>query len=180
MEEEDEIEGESGWKLVRGEVFRLPLMTELLSIFLRSCTQILVMTLTVLCLRRLDFCPAKRGSFLVAICNCWVFSSSISGFVSGRMFSSMGGQKNNVVNLGSALLFPGFVFSTLFLLNLIMTMNKSTSRISIFTLVFMLLLWFRISVPLNLLGGYLAYKMKPIKCLVPTHQIPREVPPEPF
>ena len=62
----DELAEETGWKLVHGDVFRPPqFMPMLLSVFVGSGNQLLLMTLVMLIFACLGFLsPANRGGKL--------------------------------------------------------------------------------------------------------------------
>eukprot|EP00184_Porphyridium_aerugineum_P008856 CAMPEP_0184692032 /NCGR_PEP_ID=MMETSP0313-20130426/676_1 /TAXON_ID=2792 /ORGANISM="Porphyridium aerugineum, Strain SAG 1380-2" /LENGTH=633 /DNA_ID=CAMNT_0027149827 /DNA_START=347 /DNA_END=2248 /DNA_ORIENTATION=- len=181
LEEEEDMQDETGWKLVHGDVFRPPAQSALLSIFCGSGAQLLIVTFTVLVFAALGFLsPANRGGLLSAMMYCWVFSSVFCGYVAARIYTSLSGTNNKLVTLGSAFVFPGIMFSMMLFLNLFMTVKRSTAAIPFFTLLFLIFLWFGMSVPLNVFGGYLGFRQKPVEYPVRTNHIPREVPPPPF
>ena len=64
----DELAEETGWKLVHGDVFRPPqFMPMLLSVFVGSGNQLLLMTLVMLIFACLGFLsPANRGGKLIS------------------------------------------------------------------------------------------------------------------
>ncbi|RRT73915.1 hypothetical protein B296_00010978 [Ensete ventricosum] len=90
------------------------------------------------------------------------------------------GFMSSASQLSIACFFPGFVFVVLCILNLVLWGSKSTGVLPIslfFALFFVLLsLWFCISVPLMLLGGFLGTRADHIQYPVRTNQIPREIP----
>jgi transmembrane 9 superfamily protein 2/4 len=75
-----------------------------------------------------------------------------------------------------ACFFPGIAFTILTALNFILWANDSTGAIPISLFFILLLLWFGISVPLTLLGGFLGSVTEPTPFPVRTNQIPREIP----
>jgi hypothetical protein len=75
-----------------------------------------------------------------------------------------------------ACFFPGIAFGILTTLNFLLWANNSTGALPISLFFVLLALWFCISVPLTLLGGFLGIRAEPIQYPVRTNQIPREVP----
>ncbi|XP_042097617.1 transmembrane 9 superfamily member 2-like isoform X6 [Ovis aries] len=79
----------------------------------------------------------------------------------------------------TALLCPGVVFVDIFIMNLILWIEGSSSAISFGTLIGILALWFGISVPLTFLGAYVGSFQK-FDYPVSTNQIPRHIPHQDF
>lgn len=183
LEDEDEADDVTGWKLVHGDVFRAPPRLALLSICIGSGSQTLVMSSITLAFALLGFLsPANRGGLLTAMLSLWVLASSINGYSTARFYSSYDntGANRKMVTLGSAFLFPGASFSLFFLLNLSVWASGSSGAVPFITLVLLLFMWFGVSVPLVFTGAYIGYKRKPVDFPVRTNQIPRQVPPSPL
>mmetsp|Transcript_8343 Transcript_8343/g.21958 ORF Transcript_8343/g.21958 Transcript_8343/m.21958 type:complete len:642 (+) Transcript_8343:42-1967(+) len=181
LEDDEDLQDESGWKLVHGDVFRPPRYPEVLATMLGTGAQLLSMVFVVLVFAALGFLsPANRGGLLSAMCYCWVFCSTIGGFVASRMYLSMNGQNMRLVTLGTCFAFTGWVFALFFALNLVMAMMRSTSFVPFLTLVFILFLWFGMSAPLTVLGVHLGEQLKVTEFPARTNHIPREIPPSPF
>ena len=177
IDDEEEIQEESGWKLIHGDVFRPPAAKGLLCIFTGSGAQLLCMTTITLLFALLGFLsPANRGGLLTAMLTLWVLASGVCGYVSARQYSGLGGTNKKSVTLGSAFLFSGSTFAVFFLLNLTLWISGSTGAVPFTTLLFLLVLWFGISVPLNVVGAFIGYKRKPFDFPTRTNQIPREIP----
>lgn len=79
-----------------------------------------------------------------------------------------------------ACFFPGIAFLILTTLNFLLWGSHSTGAIPFSLFVILLLLWFCISVPLTLIGGYLGAKAPHIEYPIRTNQIPREIPPQKY
>jgi len=177
MDNEEEVQEESGWKLIHGDVFRPPRAAGMLSVFVGSGTQLIAMMTVTLAFAVLGFLsPANRGGLLTALLTCWVFTSSFCGYHAAKLYTNLGGENKKAVTLGSAFFFSSVAFSVFFSLNLLLWLNGSTGAVPFLTLLLLLLLWFGISVPLNVLGAYAGYKAKAIEWPVRTNQIPREIP----
>jgi len=79
----------------------------------------------------------------------------------------------------TATLFPGIVFGTCFILNFFVWAKASSGAVPFGTMVWLLVLWFGISLPLVYLGAYFGFR-KPYQHPVRTNQIPRQVPKQPW
>ncbi|KAF2284717.1 hypothetical protein GH714_029561 [Hevea brasiliensis] len=143
----------SGWKLVVGDVFREPDCSKLLCVMVGDGVQI-------------------TGMAVVTI----VFAAL--GYVSVRLWRILKGTSEGwrSVSWSSACFFPGIAFVILTVLNFILWGSKSTGAIPISLYFVLLALWFCISVPLTLLGGFFGTRAEAIEYPVRTNQIPREIP----
>lgn len=177
IDDDEEIQEESGWKLIHGDVFRPPPASGLLSVLIGSGAQIICQTAVTLLFALLGFLsPANRGGLLTAMLTLWVFSSAVCGYFSARVYSGLGGTNKKSVTLGSAFLFSGSVFVIFFALNLLLWVSGSTGAVPFLTLLLLVVMWFGISVPLNVIGAFIGYKQKAYEFPVRTNQIPREIP----
>lgn len=177
IDDEEEIQEESGWKLIHGDVFRPPIASGLLAVFVGSGAQILLQTAVTLVFALLGFLsPSFRGGLLTTMLSLWVLTSAVCGYYSARIYSGLGGTNKKSVTLGSAFLFSGTAFIVFFAMNLLLWISGSTGAIPFFTLLLLVVMWFGISVPLNVIGAFVGYKQKPYEFPVRTNQIPREIP----
>lgn len=177
IDDDEEIQEESGWKLIHGDVFRPPAVSGLLAVFVGSGAQIIAMTAVTLVFALLGFLsPSFRGGLLTTMLSLWVLSSAICGYYSARIYSGLGGTNKRSVTLGSAFLFSGIVFVVFFALNFLLWVSGSTGAVPFLTLLLLLVMWFGISVPLNVIGAFVGYKQKVYEFPVRTNQIPREIP----
>ncbi|XWS17033.1 hypothetical protein CRYUN_Cryun33cG0032800 [Craigia yunnanensis] len=111
--------------------------------------------------------PASRGTLITA------------GYVAVRLWRTIGcGDHKGWVSVSwkAACFFPGIAFLILTTLNFLLWGSHSTGAIPFSLFVILLLLWFCISVPLTLVGGYFGAKAPHIEYPVRTNQIPREIP----
>mmetsp|Transcript_9001 Transcript_9001/g.27063 ORF Transcript_9001/g.27063 Transcript_9001/m.27063 type:complete len:644 (+) Transcript_9001:35-1966(+) len=182
MDQESVDEDLSGWKLIHTDVFRPPKLTAWLCILVGTGAQVFAMASVTQVFALAGFLsPAMRGSLLTAMLFAWVLASSVAGFMSARLYSSLEGTASRkVVTLGTAFVFPGITFTMFFMLNLILWLVGSQGAAPFGILVVLLLLWFGLAVPLVFLGAYMGYKQKPYEFPVRTNQIPRVVPPSPI
>uniref|UniRef100_T1D7P4 Transmembrane 9 superfamily member n=1 Tax=Crotalus horridus TaxID=35024 RepID=T1D7P4_CROHD len=181
MDSTEDAQEEFGWKLVHGDIFRPPRKGMLLSVFLGSGTQILIMTFVTLFFACLGFLsPANRGALMTCAVVLWVLLGTPAGYVAARFYKSFGGEKWKTNVLLTAFLCPGIVFADFFIMNLILWGEGSSAAIPFGTLVAVLALWFCISVPLTFLGAYFGFTKNAIEHPVRTNQIPRQIPEQSF
>ncbi|KAG8516980.1 Transmembrane 9 superfamily member 2 [Galemys pyrenaicus] len=181
MDSTEDAQEEFGWKLVHGDIFRPPRKGMLLSVFLGSGTQILIMTFVTLFFACLGFLsPANRGALMTCAVVLWVLLGTPAGYVAARFYKSFGGEKWKTNVLLTSFLCPGIVFADFFIMNLILWGEGSSAAIPFGTLVAILALWFCISVPLTFMGAYFGFKKNAIEHPVRTNQIPRQIPEQSF
>ncbi|KAK4265323.1 hypothetical protein QN277_026390 [Acacia crassicarpa] len=170
----------SGWKLVVGDVFRAPSNPSLLCIMVGDGVQILGMAVVTILFAALGFMsPASRGTLITGMLFFYMILGVAAGYVAVRLWRtiSCSDQKGWFsVAWRAACFFPGIAFLILTTLNFLLWGSHSTGAIPFSLFVILILLWFCISVPLTLFGGYLGARAKHIKYPVRTNQIPREIP----
>lgn len=110
----------------------------------------------------------------------WILNSVFAGYVSSRLYKSLGGLFWKRVALGTGLLFPGLIFSVFFCLNFLMWLSQSNDTVPFSTLVLILFLWFGISLPLIFLGTYFGRRRASYEFPVRVNQIPRKIPRQPW
>ncbi|BFG25837.1 hypothetical protein CerSpe_121110 [Prunus speciosa] len=169
----------SGWKLVVGDVFREPDSSKLLCVMIGDGVQITGMAVVTIIFAAFGFMsPASQGMLLTGMIILYLFLGIIAGYVAVRMWRTIKGTSEGwrSVSWFVACFFPGIVFLILTLLNFILWGSNSTGALPISLFFVLLPLWFCISVPLTLLGGFLGTRAEAIQFPVRTNQIPREIP----
>ncbi|KAK6136268.1 hypothetical protein DH2020_029999 [Rehmannia glutinosa] len=169
----------SGWKLVVGDVFREPNHPKLLCVMVGDGVQITGMAVVTIVFAALGFMsPASRGMLLTGMILLYLFLGIAAGYFGVRMWRTIKGSSEGwrSVSWSISCFFPGITFVILTLLNFILWGSKSTGAIPISLYFILFSLWFCISVPLTLLGGFLGTRAEPIQYPVRTNQIPREIP----
>ncbi|KAK9947407.1 hypothetical protein M0R45_003033 [Rubus argutus] len=170
----------SGWKLVVGDVFRAPNNPALLCIMVGDGVQILGMAVVTILFAALGFMsPASRGTLITGMLFFYMILGVAAGYVAVRLWRTIGcGDKKGWVSVSwkVSCFFPGIAFLILTTLNFLLWGSHSTGAIPFSLFVILILLWFCISVPLTLVGGYLGAKAPHIEFPVRTNQIPREIP----
>lgn len=175
---DEDVQEDSGWKLVHGDVFRSPRYPMLLSVLLGSGVQAFVMVGFTLLFALLGFLsPSNRGLLGTVILLVYTVLGFLGGYVSARTYKTFGGErwKLNIILTPSAV--PGIVFATFFLLNLWMWAKKSSGAVPLTTMLAIVAIWFFISVPLSSIGSWLAFRKPPIIPPTKVNQIPRQIPP---
>ncbi|OZJ03938.1 hypothetical protein BZG36_02934 [Bifiguratus adelaidae] len=179
--QDEDVQEDFGWKLVHGDVFRTPNHSLLLSILVGNGIQLLCMAGVTLVFAVLGFLsPSNRGSLVTVMIIFYMLFGSIAGFVSARVYKMMGGEawKTNVV--GTAFLFPSFIFGLLIILNFFLIGAQSSSAAPFGTMIAVTCLWFLVSAPLSFIGSYLGFQRPRIEYPVRSNQIPRQVPDQVF
>ncbi|KAL1819598.1 hypothetical protein ACET3Z_014467 [Daucus carota] len=170
----------SGWKLVVADVFRAPSNPTLLCVMVGDGVQILGMAVVTILFAALGFMsPASRGTLLTGMLFFYMFLGIAAGYVAVRLWRTIFcGNVNGWVSVSwrVACFFPGIAFLILTTLNFLLWDSHSTGAIPFSLFVVLILLWFCISVPLTLIGGYFGAKAPHIEYPVRTNQIPREIP----
>ncbi|PHH86522.1 hypothetical protein CDD83_10109 [Cordyceps sp. RAO-2017] len=152
------LEDVTGWKLLHADVFRKPRFGNLLAPLVGSGMQLLFMAVGLVLLSALGVLnPSFRGGFISVGVGLFVFAGLFSGYFSARVFRSFDGVDYRRNALVTALLFPGLTFGLVFMLNLFVWAQASSTAIPFGTLLAMLLLWLCVQVPLVLAGSYYGY-----------------------
>ncbi|KAK1436888.1 hypothetical protein QVD17_02672 [Tagetes erecta] len=181
LDPQDESKEETGWKVVHGDVFRAPVNSELLSVFVGSGVQIFGMTLVTMILALLGFIsPSNRGSVITLTFLIWVFMGLFAGFSSACVYKSLKGIEWEKTTFKTSFMFPGISFVIFFVLNALVWGENSFGIVSFGTMFVLVSLWLWISAPLVFIGAYLGFKKPVIDNPVKTNKIPRQVPEQPW
>ncbi|XP_013605429.1 PREDICTED: transmembrane 9 superfamily member 1-like isoform X3 [Brassica oleracea var. oleracea] len=149
---ERDVNEESGWKLVHGDVFRPPWSLVLLSAVVGTGAQLALLVLLVILIAIVGTLYVGRGAIVTTFIVCYALTSFVSGYVSGGMYSRSGGKHWIKCMVLTASLFPFLCFGIGFLLNTIAIFYGSLAAIPFGTMVVMFVIWGFISFPLALLG----------------------------
>ena len=167
---------ETGWKQIRGEIFRKPSHAWLFCIIIGSGTQLLfvsVIALTFSCLGFLT--PTYRGEFISITLVVYGFLGFVAGYTSARLYKMFGlkNWKQNV--LGSGLLFPGLCLCVFFIINYCMMVEESSNTVPFTKIVYILVMWFGVLLSLAFLGGGLGYREDVLVNPCKVNKIPRPI-----
>lgn len=80
-----------------------------------------------------------------------------------------------ILVLQVACFFPGIAFFCMLVINIFLWHTGSSGAIPFLVFFTLIFLWFALSVPLSLVGGYMAAKQPPVEMPTRTNQIPRQV-----
>ncbi|KAI0478911.1 Nonaspanin [Xylariaceae sp. FL0804] len=176
--EDEALEDVTGWKLLHGDVFRKPEYGYLLAPLVGSGMQLLFMALGLILLSAFGILnPSFRGGFLSAGVGLFVFAGVFSGYFSARVYRTFDGRNFGKNALVTACLFPGLLFGLVFILNLFVWAQASSTAIPFGTLIAMVLLWLCIQVPLVYLGSWYGFvRTGPWEHPTKTTGIPRQIP----
>ncbi|RKF83172.1 Transmembrane 9 superfamily member 4 [Golovinomyces cichoracearum] len=156
--DEEPLEDQSGWKLLAGDIFRVPAYGSLLTYLIGSGMQLLFMALGLLLLSSFGVLnPSLRGSFISAGVGLFIFAGGFSGYFSGRLYKTFGGIDWRRNAFLTAILFPGFLLAFFFTLNLFVWTQASSTALPFGTLIFIIVLWLCIQLPLVYIGSWYGY-----------------------
>ncbi|XP_057793619.1 transmembrane 9 superfamily member 1 [Salvia miltiorrhiza] len=149
---ERDVNEESGWKLVHGDVFRPTQHLALLSAVVGTGAQLSTLVLLVIILAIVGMLYIGRGAIVTTFIVCYAFTSFIAGYVSGGMYSRHGGKSWIKSMILTASLFPFLCFGIGLILNTVAIFYGSLAAIPFGTMVVVFVIWAFISFPLALLG----------------------------
>ncbi|MFS7981846.1 putative nonaspanin (TM9SF) [Helianthus anomalus] len=177
LETQEEAQEETGWKLVHGDVFRPPVNSDLLCVYVGTGVQFFGMILIAMIFAVLGFLsPSNRGGLMTALLILWVIMGIFGGYASARLYKAFKGTEWKSIALKTAFLFPGIAFAIFFVLNALIWGEKSSGAVPFGTMFALVFLWFGISVPLVFVGSYIGFKKPALDDPVKTNKIPRQIP----
>ncbi|KAF7550872.1 hypothetical protein G7046_g7887 [Stylonectria norvegica] len=160
--DDEALEDVTGWKLLHADVFRTPRFGYLLAPLVGSGMQLLFMAVGLVLLSALGILnPSFRGGFISVGIGLFIFAGLFSGYFSARVFKSFEGKDYRRNALITALLFPGLAFSLVFILNLFVWAQASSTAIPFGTLLAIVVLWLCVQVPLVYVGSSYGYLKAP-------------------
>nr|XP_010928520.1 transmembrane 9 superfamily member 11 [Elaeis guineensis] len=174
----------SGWKLVVGDVFRAPDNPTLLCAMVGDGLQILGTAVVTILFAALGFMsPASRGTLITGMLFFYAVLGTLGGYGAVRLWKTLRcGDHSGWMSVSwrVACFFPGIAFLILTVLKILLWGSHGTGAIPFSLFAILLLLWFCISVPLTMLGGFLGAKAPHFEYPVRTNHIPREIPPQKY
>ncbi|GET92433.1 transmembrane/endomembrane-like protein [Leishmania tarentolae] len=177
-EELDEIEvrEESGWKLVRGDVFRPPRQAAALATAVGAGCQIAATMLSSMFACAIHVVDSThRGTFLSVVIVFFLIGHVVSGFATTRLLKLFGmGSWRTAVRCMIA--FPSALGGGVMLLNLIHWAKHSTAAIPFLTVMGIIFAWLLISLPFGCYGVYWGLRMDTLAVTARVSSIPRLIP----
>lgn len=176
--EDEDLEDVSGWKLLHADVFRTPVRGYLLAPMVGSGMQLLFMVAGLVLLSAFGILnPSFRGGFISFGVGLFVFAGVFSGYYSARVYKTFGGKNWRANVIVTAILFPGLLFGFLFILNLFIWANASSTAIPFTTLLAIVALWLCIQLPLVYMGSWIGFTRRPAwEHPTKTTSVPRQIP----
>eukprot|EP01087_Luapelamoeba_hula_P024812 TRINITY_DN957_c0_g1_i1.p1 TRINITY_DN957_c0_g1~~TRINITY_DN957_c0_g1_i1.p1 ORF type:complete len:645 (-),score=84.12 TRINITY_DN957_c0_g1_i1:59-1993(-) len=176
MQDSEEAQEETGWKLVHGDVFRPPSNPMLLSVSVGSGVQVFAMTVITMVFAVLGFLsPANRGGLMTATVVLLVVMSIFAGYFSSRLYKMFKGKNWKQCTILTATLYPGIAMAVFLVLN-VLIWEESAGAVPFLVLLELFGLWLLVSVPLTFFGAYFGYKKPAEEPVVRVNQIPRQIP----
>jgi len=151
--EEEEEEEETGWKLLHGDVFRLPPKVSVFCAWVGIGVQLFALVLFLLILAIMNiFYPGNRGAMYTAAIVLYALTAGFAGFVSAHLYcrlvgSEIGRWAFNLVLSGT--LFPVPLFLMFSFLNTVAIAYNSQTALPIGTILVIICIWALITLPLT-------------------------------
>jgi transmembrane 9 superfamily member 2/4 len=173
----DDLEADSGWKQLTGDIFRPPVNYGLFVTMVGTGIQVICMTMLTLGFACVGFMsPDHRGALLTSMLFLFAFMGCFGGYASSRLYKVFGGENWKINSLGTAFLFPGLCFLVFFFINFLIWEEDSSGAVSFASLIELLFIWFGISVPLVFTGSAIGYKQTAFKNPCKVSKIPKPIP----
>jgi transmembrane 9 superfamily protein 3 len=163
----DKVE-DAGWKQVHGDAFRAPTLLPLFAAVVGNGSQLVVLAFGVILFAVLGPIHGEvheeRGEMMQAILICYVFSTIVSGFMSGKYFKeyhstvARSGKNSGQNNLWQAtmgltvILLPSVTCLIFVVLNSVSLMYGTINSIPFMVILKLFLLYVFVSVPLCVVG----------------------------
>jgi len=180
--EEDEEE-ETGWKLIYGDVFRLPPALPAFCAYIGTGAQLFSLIVFLLLLAVMNlFYPGNRGAMYTAAVVLYALTAGTAGFVSAHLYCRLAGQSGRwaATLVLSATLFPVPLFLMFIFVNTVAISYDSQAALPFGSIMVILAIWLLVTLPLNVIGGILgrnAAKGRDFGAPCRTNKIAREIPP---
>jgi hypothetical protein len=184
--EDEDDEEETGWKLVHGDVFRLPPAFSIFCAYVGTGAQLFSLIFFLLLLAIMNmFYPGNRGAMYTAAITLYALTAGTAGFVSAHMFCRFYGPDGRwAMNLVlSATLFPLPFLLMFCFLNTVAIGYNSQAALPFGTIVVIMLIWALVTLPLTVVGGVIGRntaKGRPVTLPTRVNKIAREIPPIPW
>lgn len=177
---DDDVIDEMGWKLIYGDVFRTPKNPMLLSVFIGSGIQILLMSVTTCGLAAFGLLsPSNRGSLATVMFVLYSIFGSIGSYYSAFIYKFFKGEDWKINMILTPTLVPGSLFLIFIFINFFLIFANSSGAVPAGTMLAVFIIWFVVNIPLSFIGTLLGLRRKSIELPVKVNQIQRQIPPQP-
>jgi hypothetical protein len=150
---DDEID-DSGWKLVHGDVFRLPPLVTLLAAFCGSGVHLALLGATCIMLSLGGFFSfGDKGAVYATLIILFACTSFFGGMASAALHRHLRGTAWHWNVVLTAVIFSGPFLAISVLINIISTAYRVTNALSLEMMATVFLIWLLLSFPLTVLGG---------------------------
>ena len=152
-DDDEDDEEETGWKLVHGDVFRLPPMLSVFCAYVGIGAQLFSLIVFLLVLAAMNtFYPGNRGAMYTAAIVLYALTAGTAGFVSAHLYGRLSGTESgrwawNLVLSGT--LFPAPLFLMFCFLNTVAIAYNSQTALPFGTIVVIICIWALVTVPLT-------------------------------
>ncbi|KAL7754226.1 hypothetical protein RI367_000207 [Sorochytrium milnesiophthora] len=174
---ERDLGDEYGWKQVHGDVFRSPQQLGILSALLGTGVQLVTLSLVVVLSTIIGDLYTNRSHMLTAAIFTYSVAAAISGYVSASHYAQYGGKNWVRTMLCTALVLPGIVCTSAFVINFVAIAYQSTRAVPFTIMLALLAIFLFLVFPLTLLGTIIGRNYSGVAnfpCRV--NPIPRPVP----
>ena len=151
--EDDDEEEETGWKLLHGDVFRLPPMLSVFCAYVGTGVQLFSLIVFLLILAVMNtFYPGNRGAMYTAAIVLYALTAGTAGFVSAHLYCRLSGSEAgqwawNLVLSGT--LFPAPMFLMFSFLNTVAIAYNSQTALPFGTILVIICIWALVTLPLT-------------------------------
>lgn len=180
-DDEEAAEEETGWKLIHGDVFRVPANLSLFASFVGAGMHLFVMLIILLTMAVAGtFSLARRGSIVAACIILYVLVAFVGGYMSGRLYKQLRGSTwvwNVMLNLAVV---PVPLIATFTVLNSTAVAKSSAAALPFSTIFAVVMLFLLVAFPLTVLGGIAGHNSREFEPPCRTSKVPRQIPDVPF
>ena len=100
------------------------------------------------------YSPSNRGSFITYSMVGYAFMAVVGGRAAARLYGSFPDMEaRRQLVLATAILVPSIAFGTFFVVNFTLWVKGSSGAVPFLTLLYIMFLWFGITLPLTFLGS---------------------------
>jgi transmembrane 9 superfamily protein 1 len=179
-----EEDGDAGWKLLHGDVFRFPVNKTLFCAAIGAGTHLILLVLLVLLLAVLSVLSPKRDGLSTVVLVLYALTAGTAGFSSQVLFRRMGGEGWVWTTVLTATLLPGPLLLVFSVLNSIAIYYGSSAALPFGTIVAVFSLYLLVTFPLTVVGAVAgrrsALATQPWGGTTRTNKVARAIPPLPW
>ncbi|KAI2502586.1 Nonaspanin (TM9SF) [Fragilaria crotonensis] len=183
MQTVEESQDETGWKAVRGDVFRPPSTSPMmLSVAVGAGAQLgCAVIFGIVCSVHKLIDPMNKGQTLTTILVPYLFSGSFAGYVSARLYKfcdskACDAEARRMNTIYTAIALPGSLVAIFAILDIVLLSAGSSASVGFVTLISLFTLWCFVYAPFVFVGSFFGHRADKIQVPVKTEQVARVVP----